>query len=186
MYKSGVLIVLVTLFLVVPMASFSADDKGKLVVTTLDVAGSSQGDNFYRGEFVTITAHLKSDSVAKSGPLKVRIYLSTDKDGAQVQHEFDVFHDVSLGKPADASIVKHEVNSFHDVFKDKSGNLSVTGRYIIPYTIAPGDSYWIVVEISQEKVTESSENNTKTTLGITVPCDKLVSTYNANHCGDHD
>ena len=156
MCKSGVLIVLVALLLFTPTASFSAGDKGKLVVASVDVAGSSPGNNIYRGDFVTITAHLRSDSVAKSGPLRVRIYLSADRDGAHIQHEFDVFHDVSLGKPGDASIIKHESNRFHDVFKDKSGNLSVTGQYIIPYSIEPGDSYWVVVDVSpEEKVPES-------------------------------
>src|SRR5882672_10363307 len=108
-YKSGVVTILVILFLVVSTVSFSADGKGKLVVASLGVAGPSPGFDIYRGDFVTVTAQLTSDNATKPGPLKVRIYLSTDRDGTDMQHEFDVFHDVSL---------------------DKSGSVSVTGRYV--------------------------------------------------------
>ena len=40
-YMLGLVTILVILFLVVPMVSFSADGNGKLVVASLDVAGPS-------------------------------------------------------------------------------------------------------------------------------------------------
>jgi len=170
-YKSCVFTILGVLFLVVTV-SFSAqesdgksDGKSKLVIAFLDVSGPSPGgtkENVYRGDYVTVTARLKREGATKSGPLKVRMYLSSDRDGTDMKHEFDIFHDVSL---------------------DKSGSTSVTGRYVIPYSIAAGDSYWIVVEVSPEGITESSENETKITSGINVPCDPFLS---YDHCGDQD
>ena len=187
MNKWVAFIILAILFLAAPMAGFSAEDKGNWKIVSLDVTGSSQGETIYRGDYFTVTAQLKSDTASKPGPLKVRIYLSASSDGKSVQHEFDIFHDVSLDQSGGASVVKHEFNSFHDVFQDKLGNVSVTGRYIIPYTIDPGDSYWVVVEVSPEdKVVQTSEKSTKPIRSITVPCDILVSDYNANNCGDHN
>jgi len=84
----------------------------------------------------------------------VRIYLSTSGDGSNSNHEFDIFHDVPL---------------------DKSGSVSVTGRYLVPYSIVAGNNYWVVVEIAPDgKVIESGENKTMTTAIISVPCDKFA------------
>jgi len=203
-YKSGVVTILAILFLVVSTVSFSAqesggksDGKAKLVVASLDVFGSSPGgtkENIYRGDFVTVTARVKSDSATKPGPFKVRIYLSTDRDGTDMKHEFDIFHNVSLDKSGSATVIKHEFDSFHDVSQDNSGgSVSVTGRYVIPYSIEPGDSYWVVVEVSsEEKVIGSGEIKTKITSGIIVPCDKFIvyndnnNHNNINHCSDKD
>ncbi|SRR6266446_7118202 len=200
-YKSGVVTILVILCLVVSTVSFSADGsgkpdgKGKLVVASLDVAGPSQGNTMYRGDFVTVTALLKSDNAAKPGPLKVRIYLSDDRDGADIKHEFDIFHDVSLDKSASASVVKHEFDSFHNVSLDKDGGVSVSGQYVIPYTIAAGTEYYVVVVVSPEvKVIGSDENKTKVVRNINVPCDSIPyfdDTYIANFpgygfCGERD
>ena len=149
-YKSGVVTILVILFLVVSTVSFSAEGKSKLVVASLDVAGPSPGENIQRGEFVTVTAQVKSDSAAKSGPLKVRIYLSTNRDGADMKHEFDVFHDVSQDKTGSVSVIKHEFDVFHGVSQDKTGSVSVTGQYVIPYTIPAGNEYYVVVVVSPE------------------------------------
>jgi hypothetical protein len=199
-YKSGVVTILVILCLVVSTVSFSADGsgksdgKGKLVVASLDVAGPS-GDNIYRGDFVTVTARLKSDNAAKPGPLKVRIYLSTDRDGTDMKHEFDVFHDVSLDKSGSASVIKHEFDSFHQVSLDKSGSVSVTGRYVIPYSIEAGNEYYVVVEVSpEEKVIGSGENKTKITRDINIPCDAIPYFDDStsakfpayNFCGERD
>jgi hypothetical protein len=170
-FKSGVFTILVVLFLAVSTVSFStdgsgkSDGKGKLVVAFLDVSGPSSGgtkENVYRGDYVTITARLKRDGGTKSSPLKVRFYLSSDRDGTDMKHEFDIFHDVSL---------------------NKSGSVSVTGRYVIPYSIAAGDSYWVVVEVNPEEIIESGENKTKITSGINVPCDPFLS---YDHCSDPD
>ena len=201
MYRSSVVTILVILLLVVSTVSFSADGSGrsdrkdKLVVASLNVAGPSPGFNIYRGDFVTVTALLKSDSAAKPGPLKVRIYLSTNRDGADMQHEFDIFHDVSLDKAGSVSVAKQEFDSFHDVSPDKSGGVSVSGQYVIPYTIPAGNEYYVVVEVSpEEKVVGSSENKTKMTRDINVPCDTL-RTYDDsvaavfpgyNFCGERD
>jgi hypothetical protein len=133
------------------------------VVASLDVAGPSPEYDMYRGDFVTVTAQLKSDNAAKPGPLKVRIYLSTNRDGTDMQHEFDVFHDVSL---------------------DKSGSVSITGHYVIPYSIPAGSEYYVVVEVSpEEKAIGSGENKTIITRDINVSCDTLLS---YDHCSDKD
>ena len=201
-YRSGVVAILVILFLVVSTVSFSADGnakKGKLVVVSLDVAGPSSSPetkaSIYRGEFVTVNARLKSDSATKPGPLKVRIYLSTDRDGTDMRHEFDIFHDVSLDKSGSVSVVKHEFDSFHNVFQDKTGGVSVSGQYVIPYTIPAGNEYYVVVEVSpEEKVIESGENKTKITRDINIPCDAFpyfddstsANFPSYNFCGERD
>ena len=170
-YKSGVAAILIILFLVMYTVSSSADGrgksdrKGKLVVASLEVSGPSPGgtkENVYRGDYVTVTARLKNDGSAKSDLIKVRFYLSSDRDGTDMRHEFDIFHNVSL---------------------DKSGSVSVTGRYVIPYSIAAGDSYFVVVEVSPEEMIESGENKTKVVSGIMVPCDPFLS---YDHCSDQD
>lgn len=200
-HKSGVVTIWVILFLVVSRVSFSADGsvksdgKGKLVVASLDVAGPTPGYNIYRGDFVTVTALLKSDSADKSGPFKVRIYLSSDRDGTDMKHEFDVFHDVSLDKSVSASVIKHEFDSFHQISLDKSGGVSVSGQYVIPYTIPAGNEYYVVVEVSpEEKVTGSGENKIKRTRDINIPCDALpyfddstsAKFPSYNFCGERD
>jgi hypothetical protein len=201
MYKSGVVAIWVILFLVVSRASFSADVSGKsdgkdkLVIASLDVAGPVPGITVYRGDFVTITAQLKNDGAAKSGPFKVRIYLSTDRDGTDMKHEFDEFHDVSLDKSGSATVIKHEFDSFHNVSQDKSGGVSVSGQYVIPYSIPAGNPYFVVVEVSpEEKVIGSGSNKTKLTRDINIPCDALPyfddSTSQKfpgyNFCGERD
>ena len=175
--------------------SVKSDGKGKWVVASLDVAGPSPGYNIFRGDFVTITAHLKSDTAAKSGPLKVRIYLSTNRDGTDMKHEFDVFHDVSLDKPGNASVIKQEFDRFHHVSQDGSGSVSVSGQYVIPYSIPAGNEYYVVVEISpEEKVAGSGENKTKIARDINIPCDAIPYFDDStsakfpayNFCGERD
>jgi hypothetical protein len=185
-HKSVLFIIFAFLsFIVVPTAGYSVEGKVNWQVVSLDVVGSTRGENVYRGDFFTVTAQLKNNTASKPGPLKVRIYLSSSRDGTTMQHEFDIFHDIVLDKPGTASAVKHEFDSFHDVLQDKLGNVSVTGRYIIPYTVDPGDTYWVVFEVSPEgKVVQGME--TKTIRVINVPCDENVLEYNTNNCGDRN
>jgi hypothetical protein len=186
LYKLSIVVISAILYLILPTAGFSVEDKNKSLITSVDATGPLPGTNFYRGEFVTVTAHLRGDAVAKFGSLAVRFYLSSTRDGSDLLHEFDIFHDIP-SKSESVSTVKHAPDGFHDVIQEKSGNLSITGRYIIPYSVTAGDSYWIVVEVTpEEKTFGSPGNKTKTTFGIVIPCDKLVENYNINHCGDHD
>jgi len=197
-YQSCLVTVLVILFSGLSTASFSADETAKndkLVVASMDLASPSPGENIFRGELLTVTAQLKSNTAAKSGPLKVRIYLSDDPNGTDIKHEFDIFHDLSLDKSGNNSAFNREVDRFHNIFQDKSGGLSVKGQYVIPYTIPAGHEYYIVVEISpEEKAVGSGENKTKITHGIQVPCDAIPYFDDSisqkfpayNFCGERD
>ena len=70
-YRWSVIATIMILFLAVPMISFSVEEstKGsKWVIGSLDVAGPVPGFNIFRGDFVTVTAQLKSDGGTKPGP----------------------------------------------------------------------------------------------------------------------
>jgi hypothetical protein len=197
-YKWGMITAMMALFLAVPMMSFSVEGSGKgskWVISSVEVAGPVPGINIFRGDFVTVTAHLKNDGGMKSEPLKVRIYLAVDRDGTDIKHEFDVFHDVSLDKTGSAKVVKQEFDSFHNVMLGKEGSVSVSGQYVIPYNIAAGNEYYVVVEASPEaKVVGSGENKIKLSHDINVPCDALPyfddstsAVFPAyNFCGERD
>jgi len=197
-YKWGMVTAMMALFLAVPMMSFSVEGSGKgskWVISSVDVAGPVPGFNIFRGDFVTVTAHLKNDGGTKSEPLKVRIYLAADREGRDIKHEFDVFHDVSLDKAGSAKVVKQEFDSFHNVMLGKGGSVSVSGQYVIPYNIAAGNEYYVVVEASPEaKLGGSGENKIKLTRDINVPCDAIPYFDDStsakfpayNFCGERD
>ena len=193
-YKRSVIGTIMVLLLAAPVTSFSVDGGAKrseFRIGSLDVAGPVPGVNIFRGDFVTVIAQLKSEG-AKAGPLKVRIYLSADQAGADMKHEFDVFHDITLDKTGSAALVKQGFDSFHNVVLEKGGGVSVSGQYVIPYNIAAGNQYYVVVEVSPEAV--SGENKTKLTHDINVPCDALPYFDDAtsarfpayNFCGERD
>ena len=198
MYRRSMIGTIMILFLIVPMMSYSVEGSGKGnkgVVGSVDVAGPVPGFNIFRGDFVTVTAQLKSDGGAKPGPLTVRIYLATDQAGTDIRHEFDVFHDVSLDKAGTATVVKRELDSFHYVMPGKGGSISVSGQYVIPYNIAAGNSYFVVVEVSPEsRVAGSGENKIKLTRDIYIPCDAIPYFDDStsakfpayNFCGERD
>ena len=196
-YRLSLMSMVLIMFLAVPMASFSVEGSAKRdtwVIESLNTTGPMPGLNIFRGDFVTVTAEVKSEGATKPGPLKVRIYLATDRDGKDFKHEFDIFHDIVLDKGGNAKAVKHEFDGFHNVSMEKGGGVSVSGQYVIPYSIAAGNEYYVVVEVSPETKGAGSEEKTKLTRGINVPCDSLPyfddstsANFGAyNFCGERD
>jgi hypothetical protein len=104
-----------------------------------------------RGSFFTINTGVSNLGEARSGPFDVRLYLSHHPDGRDVAFEFDVLRDISLA-------------GF------ESTNLTRT--YLIPYSLAVAERYWLMVEADPDKsVTDKDEqNNRKTLSGIGIPC----------------
>ena len=195
MYKRSVIATIIVLLLAVPMTGFSVEGiakRGEWRIGSVNVAGPVPGVNIFRGDFVTVIAQLKSEGGAKPGPLKVRIYLAADQAGTDMKHEFDVFHDITLDKTGSAAVVKQGFDSFHNVMLEKGGGVSVSGQYVIPYNIAAGNQYYVVVEVSPEAV--SGESQTKLTHDINIPCDALpylddsiTARFPAyNFCGERD
>jgi hypothetical protein len=81
------------------------------------------------------------------------------------------------------------------VILGKGGSVSVSGQYVIPYSIPAGNQYYVVVEVSPEgKTAGSGESKTKIIHEINIPCDALLyyddstsarfSAY--NFCGERD
>jgi hypothetical protein len=182
------------LFLAVPVISFRAEGsekKDSTMIRSLDLAGPVPGINIFRGDFLTVTAQLKSEGGTKTGPLRVRLYLATDREGVDIKHEFDIFHDIVLEKSGSASPVKYSgFDLFHHVMLEKGGGVQVTGQYVIPYNIAAGNQYYVVVEVSPE----SGENKSRLSRDINIPCDALPYFDDStsakfpayNFCGERD
>ena len=193
MFTRSMMAAVLILFLAVPMTTYSVEGspkKGEWTIGSVDVTGPVPGINIFRGDFVTVITQLKSEGGTKTGPLKVRIYLAADQAGTDMKHEFDVFHDITLDKAGSAALVKHSFDSFHNVMPERGGGVSVSGQYVIPYNIAAGNQYYVVVEVSPE----TGENRTKLTRDINIPCDALPyfddstsSRFPAyNFCGERD
>jgi hypothetical protein len=193
--------ILVSLLTAVPLVGLTTAGHAKSaesVVVSLEVAGPAtvpeKKEVVYRGEFIAINARLKSNGATKSGPFKVRFYLSSSREGREATYEFDVFHDVYLSSHREGGGPEPGFDRFHNVTRDQSGGVSVAGEYPVPFAIGSGYTYWIVAEVSpDDRVTEGSKTKAasvmgaesgekktiKTTTVIEVPCDneKFIPYY---------
>jgi hypothetical protein len=196
MNKWRIIGTLAVVLLAIPRLSISLEATGKKekwVIGSLDTSGPVPGLNIFRGDFITVTTEVKSEGAVKTEPLKVRISLATDRDGKDIRHEFDIFHDIVLDQGSGGGGGKRDFDGFHQVRNEKGGGVRVSGQYVIPYSIAAGNEYYVVVEVSPETKAGEGEK-TKMTHSINIPCDSLPYFDDStsakfpayNFCGERD